>query len=172
MEEPRNKKAEVSILIIIAALISIPFVLRWYWFFYMEADEKVQAVLPAPPDCYVPAGVMADGQANATAQAWLDLNGDGIRGADEPPLQDVLVMMTRSGYLYGAEEPPVDWGQLTDGNGQAPLAEFRAGCACHCWEDVAVAAWAPSGYKATTPTKVVLSKADQVVTFGFRHVSP
>ncbi len=169
----RDKTRLTVALIIIGGMIAFPFALNRYWYFYWhEADSKIQAMLPAPPDCYVPPGVMADGAAYATAEAWLDSNGDGIRGPHEPPLQNVLVMMTRSGYPYSAQEPPVDWGQLTDINGQAPLAEFRAGCACHCWEDRSVAAWAPSGYTATTPTMVALSADKQVVTFGFRRISP
>ncbi len=169
----REKARLIIVVIVIAALIAAPFVLRWYWFFYYHgADEKTQAMLPAPPDCYVPPDVMVDGAAYATAQAWDDLNGDGVRSPGEPALQGVIIAMTFNGYPYSAKEPPADWGQLTDKNGQASVGEFRAGCACHCWEDRSVAAWAPSGYKATTATMIALSGDNQVVSFGFKRISP
>ncbi len=144
-----------------------------YWRFYWGSGSRIQSILPAPPGCYIPPGVMVDGSARATIQAWDDFNGDGIRSIGEPPLQDVIVIMTQYGFSYDAKEPPsTSWAHVTDKNGQASLNEFRPGCPCYCWRGSSVAAWGPSGYKATTPTMVALSADNQVVTFGFTKVSP
>ena len=172
MQHRNNVRLTVA-LVIVGTAIAFPFAVNWYWHFYWhEADSKMQAILPAPPDCYVPPGVMVDGAARATVQAWDDRNGDGLRSADEPPLQGVIVITTRAGHPYSAKEAPISWGQVTDKDGRASLYEFRAGCACRCWEDVAVAAWGPARYQATTPTLVAMSKDDQAVSFGFKQVSP
>ncbi len=169
----RRDRVRLTIgLFVIAAVIACPFILHWYWHFYWEGGTRVQSILPAPPACYVPPDVAVDGFANANVQAWDDLNGDGRKGNEEPPLQNVLVIMVPTGYVYNPEPPPISAVQETDKNGMTTVSDFRPGCACNCWTDRAVAAWGPQGYEATTPTLVALTMSDGTVNFGFRKVAP
>jgi hypothetical protein len=100
------------------------------------------------------------GDGIVVAETWLDSNGDGIRGSTEPPLGGVCIL---TDYGYPNLEPDAcdDSWTNTDVNGR--------------WETmvggtspVFVSAFAPPGYKSTTPPVVRNDSPDQ---FGFAPIS-
>jgi len=176
----------LTAIVIFGVLFGPSLLARYYWF-YWDAEPTLRAHLPALPECYVPPGVSVDGFAAADVQAWLDADADSKREAGELPLPDVVASMVRFDYIYSSEAGvdarklasdleyiqvmgPI--AQLTAKDGRASLRDFRAGCACHCWQGSAVAAWPPAGYEPTTPILVDLTSNEDTVSFGFRKKEP
>jgi hypothetical protein len=100
-----------------------------------------------------------------TAQAWEDVNSNGIQDSDEPPLENIAITSgeTRSGRT---DSFPLVGG--TDKDGQVLVLTHRFG---YCPERVQVKAIAPEGYVPTTPDqKSVTYKSTTSIGFGFRRV--
>ena len=120
--------------------------------------------------CWPPPGWAVDGAARARAVVWEDRNADGIRHPDEPPVQGIMI-----GLVSGCEMHYVDldygWCALTDNNGRAEVSDFRARCACKCWEGATVYLNVPPGYRATTPTKYELTADSLTYSFGLVRLS-
>lgn len=103
--------------------------------------------------CFVPPGVMVDGYAAANVETWEDLDGDGERDPEEPPLPWVKF----------------DYDSMTDSHGQGTWGRFKPGCACRCWEDETIYVEVPYGYRATTPIGVGLTGNHLTYAFGFQR---
>jgi hypothetical protein len=184
----KTPKAALGILLAILAIPAIFFVLLpWYWNYYWDADPKIRKSLPALPACYVPPGIMVDGNVSAMVKTWEDLNGNGKMDADESPMSNVVVDLVEStGFQYNPDSPPIPWNEIsnfryaneidfpnvTDDKGNAAPVQFRPGCPCYCWKGFAVAAWGPPGYKLITPFLVELASNDQTIYFGFQKIKP
>ncbi len=119
---------------------------------YFSRDEAARATETAPR-------VFVDGGVFAEVYTWLDLNGDGLRDAGEPPLPGVGVVI-----LEGSEYPVpeafarlhsshTDEGEvITDENGRAHPGIFMpGGCGGDCVHGYLVAVEVPVGYRPTTP---------------------
>jgi len=105
--------------------------------------------------CVFPPGAAVDGYASARVETWRDADGDGERDADESPLPWVTIQMA-----YARS--------ITDSSGRGTVGIFKPGCARWCWQDEAISVMVPSGYRATTPTEVELTGAEDGYVFGFR----
>ena len=106
------------------------------------------AILVPPEDVLV----LVDG--SASADAWLDANGDGKRDSDEAPMAGVCVWddLIRPELPSEAELSSICEYSLTDDLGHwpesgNPALEFRAGADC---DDILIFVKPPDGYKATT----------------------
>ncbi len=98
---------------------------------------------------------------NGRAEAFIDMNADGIRGSGEPALAGVVVhvedTLGQTGY-GGRPETPSD--------GRASLNFFIP---CNENIEFVVLAEAPPGYELTTPGRVELgSESEKTAIFGFR----
>jgi hypothetical protein len=170
-----KKKKLITSFLIIAVLFYYFIGRDLYWHYYWEAaTPKQQAYLPKPNPCYQPYGVAIDGQSSAHVTTWNDLNANGTRESNEPPLQKIIVLIAQNEYSYDSNSPPTLQSELdnnilqvTDNQGIANVWDFKPGCVCKCWNGDAVLAWSPPEYKPTTPTKVNLTQDDQTVAFGF-----
>ncbi len=91
---------------------------------------------------------------------WHDLNGNGLVDAGEPPFPGVEIW-------YPYDEDP-----FTDKNGRIDTSEFKAGCACKCWEGSFVEVIPPEGYLPTTPIRQELTGDFLFYSFGFIAESP
>ena len=105
--------------------------------------------------------------ADVSARAWVDTNGNGYRDVDETPLEGVCV------WDWSAQVPDDeviaqvcdDPFHRTGDSGEWPSSEeryltFRAGASC---EDIYIFAKPPQGFEATTPIVVNSCYAE----FGF-----
>ncbi|MFN8538647.1 MAG: SdrD B-like domain-containing protein [Thermomicrobiales bacterium] len=75
---------------------------------------------------------------------WQDDYGDGKQGGDEPSLADVPVVMTRPGV------GPLDAPKMTNDSGKV---SFYLSTSCPM-EEYSVEVLVPTGYRATTPTRI------------------
>ncbi|QRN83016.1 hypothetical protein JR338_11455 [Chloroflexota bacterium] len=115
---------------------------------------------PIDPECRVPPGVMVDGGAEASVYTWHDLNGNGMIDSGEPPFPRVEIRY------------PCDDDYITDKRGRVDTVEFKAGCACYCWEGSHVEVIPPEGYLPTTPIRQELTGHSLFYSFGFIAESP
>jgi hypothetical protein len=114
-----------------------------------------------------------DGCYLGTAKAWIDANGNGLREADEQPLKGVLFElkdgMHDDNYLYQPE---------SDENGEFFLSVFPNTCESLAGDELVLSVSVPEGYRATTPTAIVITAADLLDSemgeyfFGFISSSP
>ena len=99
---------------------------------------------------------------NATGEAWLDTNGNGVWDPDERPLGNVQFHVddTHNNYIDAAEP------SITDHNGQTGLYVWMPGCPK---VDLEVYAEAPAIYQPTTEKRVEvdLQQERAIVQFGF-----
>lgn len=103
--------------------------------------------------CAAPPWVQVDGYVMTNFYVWYDKNANAIQDEGEPAFRGVTVHL-------GTES------SRTSQKGEAQVWLFRPNCVCNCWKDVKAWMDVPQGYRATTPTEVMLSEADQLVTFG------
>jgi sugar lactone lactonase YvrE len=104
---------------------------------------------------------------NATAQTWVDMNGNGIRDSGDPPLPGVLFHVDDilNGYSgVGSGDGPTDW------KGEAQLYVWLPGCPKARFEiypDV------PSGYRALSDSKPTVDarSTGRVFDFGFSQLA-
>jgi len=106
-------------------------------------------------DCFHLPGTVVDGYASATAETWVDEDGDGVQDVGEAPLAGVIIQLAH-------EEA------TTDVNGQGTVGVFKPGCACRCWEGEVISVQAPPGYQATTPGEIELTGEGLIYQFGFQ----
>ncbi len=102
--------------------------------------------------------MLADGYASSNVYTWLDTNENGLADPGELPLPDVEISYPNL--------------NKTNKNGQARTGVFKPGCACRCWKDEYVEVVVPDGYRATTPTKIILTSRDANLQFGFKPTAP
>ncbi len=121
------------------------------FFFYSE-------ITPCSP----PPNILVDGAAEARVYAWIDANSNGSVDVGESPLAHVEI-------LYPLSDSNDNF---TDDSSSADTYDFKAGCACKCWQGSVVVVAVPNGYSATTPTRVELTGDDSLIKFGFIKVSP
>jgi hypothetical protein len=107
------------------------------------------------PGCVSPPGAAVDGYASAEVETWYDADGDGERGPDESPVPWVTIHMDYER-------------SITDSSGRGRVGVFKPGCARRCWEGESVSVVVPPGYRATTPTEVDLTGAEDTYAFGFQ----
>lgn len=152
---PLRSSRKWSCVILIAILVSASCMATGYFsgFFYETG------LLPCSP----PPGLMVDGETAATVLTWEDLNGNGTWDSGEPPLSGVTAKLSFASRMPSSGTPTGEAGQIH-------LAEFRAGCACKCWEGEFVAVDVPAGYRATTPTMVELVGPNLEYSFGFQLI--
>lgn len=100
-------------------------------------------------------GTTVDGYASAEVETWHDLDGDGERGQDEPPLPWVTVHMAYEQTL-------------TDSSGRGTVGVFKPGCTRRCWQGESVSVQVPPGYRPTTPASVDLAGPEDIYGFGFQ----
>lgn len=102
--------------------------------------------------------VVGDCISFADVYTWLDLDGDGQQGTEEPPLPGVSILITGVGSTT----------VITDATGEAHYAPMYG---CPPWRDLVAIATPPPGYRLTTPermtTPVRTSATPQFVRFGF-----
>jgi len=123
---------------------------------------------PATPTVPPPTpAVMADCFLSFQAAAWQDLDGDGLWGATEPPLEGVEFRL--QGMFAQV------WGDpfLSGADGRLAISTWSPG---ECFEqDCTLSAVPPEAYEPTTPISLTLSltPAGSVyeAQFGFRPVS-
>jgi hypothetical protein len=89
-------------------------------------------------------------------ETWQDADGDGQKDPDEAPLPWVTIQV--------AYERSV-----TDSDGRGTVGVFKPGCARNCWKNETVSVVVPPGYRATTPTGVDLTGAEDAYSFGFQR---
>jgi hypothetical protein len=104
-------------------------------------------------ECAAPPWVQTDGYVKTDFYVWYDKNANAIQDEGEPAFRGVTVHL---GNEMGR----------TSQKGTAEMWLFRPNCVCRCWEGVKAWIDLPQGYRATTPLEVMLSEADQLVTFG------
>jgi len=99
---------------------------------------------------------LADCIQSATAVAWLDENGDGIRDEGEPPLPGIEFVL----------EPSVSSRAISDENGVATIFATTPGAVCPENSRVMVSQF--GGYLLNTPAALDYVDADTEYLFGFR----
>ena len=102
--------------------------------------------------------ILADCFQSATAVAWLDENGNGIREEDEPPLPGIEFVL----------EPSVDSRTTSDENGVADIFATTPGGDCP--ENQKIEAVGFVGYSLTTPQTLAYESPDAEYVFGFQPV--
>jgi hypothetical protein len=118
---------------------------------------QYQAPTDAKEDCFL----------SFQVAAWQDLDGDGLWGASEPPLEGVEFRLQGTfGQMWGSP-------YLSDADGQLTITTWSPG---ECTDrDYAITAVPPESYEPTTPASIAfsLTAADSSygAQFGFRAVS-
>lgn len=102
--------------------------------------------------------VLADCFQSATVTAWLDENGDGVRGVREPPLHGIEFVL----------EPSVYSRATSDKNGIASIFATTPGGDCP--ENQRLYPSRPDGYKLTTPESLAYKGPDAEYSFGFQSL--
>jgi Leucine-rich repeat (LRR) protein len=110
----------------------------------------------APPAVTATPDVLADCFQSATAVAWLDENGDGLRDDGEPPLPGIEFVL----------EPLAASRATSDENGVASLSATTPGGVCPENSRVRVSQF--DGYLLNTPAALDYVDADTEYLFGFR----
>lgn len=102
-----------------------------------------------------------------SVRTWLDVDGDGLRGPDEPPLKGVEIHMDD----VGNQLLDVSWPAFTNREGEARLFASIPGCEDTVFE---IHVDIPDGYRLTTRGRLEIhprlwdSLGDEhVYTFGF-----
>jgi hypothetical protein len=112
-------------------------------------------ILVGVSGCVSPPGAAVDGYASAEVETWYDADGDGQKDPDESPLPWVTIQMDYER-------------SITDSSGWGTVGVFKPGCARRCWKGESVSVDVPPGYRATTPTEVDLTGAEDTYAFGFQ----
>jgi hypothetical protein len=117
--------------------------------------------------------VFKDGCYLGMAKAWIDANGNGLREANEQPLKGVVFELkggaNAENYLHQPE---------SDENGEFLLSVFPNTCESLAGDELVLSATVPEGYRATTPTEMVIAAVDLLdselgeYSFGFISNSP
>lgn len=92
-------------------------------------------------------------------QAWIDVDADGTRDADEPPLGGVTFVLENIDSAFQRRVAST----MTRADGVAGLSAWLPGCPAATFE---VYAEVPAGYRATTPGRVA-SEFGKPVVVGF-----
>jgi hypothetical protein len=113
------------------------------------------------------AGGVTDCTWYASAQTWIDVNGDGRVNPGESPLSDVKIHVANLQNRLAT----VDWPVITDQEGHAQLSMSIPGCADTIFE---IYVDIPEGYRITTRPRLAVepdiwasSSTGRVYYFGF-----
>jgi hypothetical protein len=113
------------------------------------------------------AGEAADCTWYASAQTWIDANGDGRVNAGESPLSDVKIHVA----ALQNQLTTVSWPEITDQDGNVQLSMSIPGCAETIFE---IFVDIPEGYRITTRPRLAVqpdlwesSGTGRVYYFGF-----
>ena len=107
--------------------------------------------------CFPPPHVIVDGYVSAQVVVWQDLDQDGQRDDQEPPIAGVKARIISSEVM-------------TDSDGVAQVVEFKSGCACRCWKSARISIEVPTGYEPTTQISYDLTGQDLPYAFGLASV--
>lgn len=142
------------LLVLILAIWIIPNIISWLRYRGMPIAAQTGGFAP---DCMW----------SATVQAWVDINGNGLRDPSDAPLPGVTfhVNDTLNGYSDVSDaNSPTDW------KGETQLSVWLPGCPNARFE---IYPDAPAGYNALSSSRpiVAVTSTDKVFDFGFSQLT-
>ena len=125
----------------------------------VDAPDSPAEETTVPVEVTATPEVLADCFQSATAVAWLDENGDGVRDAGERPLAGIEFVLEPTAYSR----------TTSDENGIAAILATTPGD--HCQEPLQISAVGYEGYTLTTPGTMADIDPEQEYAFGFQPES-